>query len=605
VTDTPPSAALESALNPRRWKAMPIIALAVSIIIMDATVVNVVLPVLIRDIHLTASDAEWINSVYALVFASLLITVGRIGDIFGRRRLLIIGILVFGVASVLAAISYSGNTLIAARLLQGVGGAMILPATLSTINALFTGRERGIAFAIWGSTIGGMAAVGPVVGGWLTTSYSWRWAFLINIPVVLIVLVGALFWVPETKDEHVERSVDFLGVVLSIAGLGAVVFALIEGQRYGWGTAIAPLTIGSFSWTWSISPVPVAFTLGVVLLTTFVLVERAKARAGKPALLDLSLLRIKSFRYGAIAALIVALGEFGMLFTLPLFLQGALGYTALETGLLILALAIGTFLISGGTPQLTQRLGGRAVVRIGLLLEAVAVTGLGLSISLTASGPVLAAWLFLYGAGVGMATAQLTSVILVDVPVAQSGQASGLQSTVRQLGAALGVAVLGTLLVTTLGVATANNLSSVPGLPDAAQKAVVKVVSGSAGAAIPVIATMPGGQPAQAAAETAMVTAARITTLSAAAAILLGLLATIALPPMKVQDHEASVSAISTGPPVPRPQVPGATRGQGASRSSIAATPSSSCSPPSGATSCTPSGVPVPGCTPAGTETAG
>jgi len=544
VTDAPSSMTADPALNPKRWKAMPIIALAVSIIIMDATVVNVVLPVLIRDINLTASDAEWINSVYALVFASLLITLGRIGDIFGRRRLLIIGILIFGVASALAAISYSGNTLIAARLLQGVGGAMILPATLSTVNALFTGRERGIAFAIWGSTIGGMAAVGPVVGGWLTTSYTWRWAFLINIPIVLIVLAGALHWVPETKDEHVERRVDFLGVVLSIAGLGGIVFALIEGQRYGWGQTIEPLTIGGLSWTWSISPVPVSFILGVVLMTAFVFVQRAKARSGKPALLDLSLLRIRSFRYGAIAALIVALGEFGMLFALPLFLQGALGYTALKTGLLILALAIGTFLISGGTPQLTQRLGGRAVVRIGLFLEAVAVTGLGLSISLTASGTVLAAWLFLYGAGVGMATAQLTSVILVDVPVAQSGQASGLQSTVRQLGAALGVAVLGTLLVSTLGVATANNLSSVPGLPDVAQNAVVKVVSGSAGAAIPAIGRMPGGQPAQAAAESAMVTAARITTLSAAAIILLGLLATIALPPMKPQDDEGSVDSV-------------------------------------------------------------
>ncbi|HEY5248838.1 MAG TPA: MFS transporter [Dermatophilaceae bacterium] len=546
MTDAPPETIVDPAPHPRRWKAMPIIALAVSIIIMDATVVNVVLPVLIRDIHLTASDAEWINSVYALVFASLLITLGRIGDIFGRRRLLIIGILIFGAASILAAASYSGNTLIAARLLQGVGGAMILPATLSTVNALFTGRERGIAFAIWGSTIGGMAAVGPVVGGWLTTSYSWRWAFLINIPIVLIVLVGALVWVPETKDEHVERSMDYLGVGLSIAGLSGIVFALIEGQRFGWGKSIAPLTIGSFSWTWSISPVPVCFLLGVILMITFVFVERAKARAGKPALLDLSLLAIRSFRYGAIAALIVALGEFGMLFTLPLFLQGALGYTALETGLLILALAIGTFLISGGTPQLTQRLGSRAVVRIGLLLEAVAVTGLGLSLSLTASGSVLAAWLFLYGAGVGMATAQLTSVILVDVPVAQSGQASGLQSTVRQLGAALGVAVLGTLLVSTLGVATTNNLSSVPGVPDAAEKAVVTVVSGSAGAAIPLIGRMPGGQPAQAAAESAMVTAARITTLSAAAIILLGLLATVALPPMKPQDLKESVQPAPT-----------------------------------------------------------
>jgi EmrB/QacA subfamily drug resistance transporter len=548
MTDAPVRPVVEETPNPKRWKAMPFIALAVSIIIMDATIVNVVLPVLIRDIHLTASDAEWVNSVYALVFASLLITVGRIGDIFGRRRLLLIGLVVFGVASVLAASSYSGNSLIAARLLQGVGGAMILPATLSTVNALFTGRERGIAFAIWGSTIGGMAAVGPVVGGWLTTSYSWRWAFLINIPIVLIVLVGTLIWVPETKDEHVERKVDYLGVVLSIAGLSGIVFALIEGQRYGWWSTLEPLKISGFSWTWSISPVPVAFTLGLLLMAAFVFVERAKARDGKPALLDLSLLGIRSFRYGAIAALIVALGEFGMLFALPLFLQGALGYTALQTGWLILSLAIGTFLISGATPQLTQRLGARAVVRTGLFLEAVAITGLGLTISLTAAGGVLAAWLFLYGAGVGMATAQLTSVILIDVPVAQSGQASGLQSTVRQLGAALGVAVLGTLLVSTLGVATSNNLSSVPGLSDPAQKQATAIVSGSAGAAIPELGKLPGGQPVQAAAESAMVTAAKITTLSAAAIILLGLLATVALPPMRTEDNKDQEEAALVKP---------------------------------------------------------
>lgn len=174
------------------------------------------------------------------------------------------------------------------------------------------------------------------------------------------------------------------------------------------------------------------------------------------------------------------------------------------------------------------------MVRIGLLLEAVAITGLGFTISLTASGGVLAAWLFLYGAGVGMATAQLTSVILIDVPVAQSGQASGLQSTVRQLGAALG-----TLLVTTLGVATAHKLSLVPGLSEPARELAMAIVSGSAGAAVPELGAIPGGRPVQAAAEPAMVTAARTTTLSAAAIILLGLLATIALPPMKPQDEES------------------------------------------------------------------
>ncbi|HZK60145.1 MAG TPA: MFS transporter [Cryobacterium sp.] len=551
MTDALPRPA-DTTLNPKRWKAMPIIALAVSIIIMDATVVNVVLPVLIRDISLTAADAEWVNSVYALVFAALLITVGRIGDIFGRRRLLIVGIIVFGIASVLAAMSDSGATLIAARLLQGAGGAMILPATLSTVNALFTGRERGIAFAIWGSTIGGMAAVGPLVGGWLTTDFSWRWAFLINIPIAVIVLIGTLLWVPETKDPHAERGADIAGVVLSVLGLGALVFGLIEGQRYGWWTTTEQLTAGSFSWTWSISPVPVAFALGAVMLTAFVLVERSRAAARKPALLDLTLMGIRSFRYGSLAALVVALGEFGMLFALPLFLQGALGYTALDTGLLILSLAVGTFLISGGSAQLTRRLGGRGVVRVGLFLEAVAITGLGLSISLTANGWVLAAWLFLYGIGVGMATAQLTSVILADVPVSQSGQASGLQSTFRQLGSALGIAVLGTLLVSTLAAQAADNLRSVPGLDSDARTKIVSVVKESAGAAIPEVGSLPqGGPAAQAAAETAMVTAARITTLSAAGIILLGLLATIALPAMRREEEEEV--EVEVAPPAAQP----------------------------------------------------
>lgn len=524
--------------HPMRWKAMPIIALAVSIIIMDATVVNVVLPVLIPDIGLTAADAEWVNSVYALVFAALLVTVGRIGDIFGRRRLLILGIIIFGIASVLAAMSGTGATLIAARLLQGVGGAMVLPSTLSTVNALFTGRERGIAFAIWGSTIGGMAAVGPLVGGWLTTDFSWRWAFLLNIPIVAIVLIGTLLWVPETMDPHAERGADIAGVGLSVLGQGALVFGLIEGQRYGWWSTTDQLTLGSFHWSWSVSPVPVAFVLGVAMLFAFVLVERSRVRAGKPVLLDLTLMGIRSFRYGSLAALVVALGEFGMIFALPLFLQSALGYTALQTGLLILSLALGTFLISGGSAQLTRRLGGRGVVRLGLLLEAVAITGLGLTISLTANGWLLAGWLFLYGVGVGMATAQLTSVILADVPVSQSGQASGLQSTFRQLGSALGIAVLGTLLVSTLAAQAEENLSTVPGLDSDARSRIVSVVKESAGAAIPAVRSLPQGSPAaQTAAETAMVAAARITTLSAGGIILLGLLATIALPATRREDE--------------------------------------------------------------------
>ena len=511
------------APNPHRWYAMLIVALSVSIIIMDGTVVNVVLPVLIRELNLTAADAEWVNSIYALVFAAFLITAGRLGDLHGRRKLLLVGTVIFGIASVLAALASTGMFLIAARLLQGLGGAMILPATLSTVNAMFSGRERGIAFAIWGSTIGGMAALGPLVGGWLTTTFSWHWAFLINIPIVLIMLVGTIMLVPETREPGQRRGLDPIGIVLSVLGLGSIVFGLIEAQRYGFW-APSDLTPAG----WPISPVPVAFALGVICIFAFILVERARREAGKPVLVDLRLFAINSFGYGSIAALVIALGEFGMLFALPLFVQGALGYSALDTGLLVVFLAIGTFLISGGTPQLGRRLGGRAVVQLGLVIEIIAVAGLGLSFTSAAPFWALAGWLFLYGVGVGLATAQLTSVILAEVPVEQSGEASGLQSTVRQLGSALGIALLGTLLVSSL---TANFSGALAGLADVAatdKDAALSLVRNSVGAAIPELSG-----PVAAAARTALVDAARITTLVAAAVLGIGLLATFRLPALK------------------------------------------------------------------------
>ncbi|RYE09322.1 MAG: DHA2 family efflux MFS transporter permease subunit [Hyphomicrobiales bacterium] len=518
--------------SPNRWLAMLVISISVSIIIMDATVVNVVLPVLIRDLSLTAADAEWVNSIYSLVFAALLITAGRLGDMHGRRRMLLIGTVIFGIASVLASTAGNGTALIAARLLQGVGGAMILPATLSTVNAMFTGRERGIAFAIWGSTIGGMAALGPLAGGWLTTAFSWHWAFLINVPVVLIMLVGTLAIVPETREAGLRRGLDPLGIVLSMLGLGSFVFGLIEGQRYGWWapTALAPAGL-------PLSPVPIAFAVGIVCLIAFVLHERARRAAGRAVLVDLDLFRLRSFGFGSIAALVVALGEFGMLFSLPLFVQGALGYSALDTGLLIVFLAIGTFLISGGTPQLGRRLGGRAVVRLGLATEIVAIIGLGLSFSTGAAFWVLAGWLFLYGVGVGLATAQLTSVILAEVPVEQSGEASGLQSTVRQLGSALGIALLGTLLVTTLSSNFSGALDAMTGLAAADKAAALALVRDSVGAAIPELGTLTGAGPAIVdAARGALLDAARLTTLIAAAVLLVGFAATFGLPALKTHD---------------------------------------------------------------------
>ena len=508
-----------AAQSSRRWFALATVALGVSLIIMDATVVNVALPVVIRDLNLTSTQAEWMNSIYSLVFAALLLTLGRIGDLFGRRKLFAAGIVLFMAASVAAGFADSGTLLIAARLVQGVGAAMILPSTLSTLNAMFFGRERAIAFAVWGATIGGMAAVGPLVGGWLTTDVSWRWAFWLNIPFGILVLFGILFAVPETRDETARKGLDVGGFFLSSVGMAAIVFALIEGQNYGW--------IVQSNGT--ISPVIIALVIGIVFMTEFVRVQIVRARKGKLVLIDLRLLGIKSFRFGSIAALIVALGEFGLIFTLPLLLENALGLSPLGTGWLIMSLAIGTFFISGMTPRLTAKFGSRTVVRAGLATEAIAVGGLALTLSMTVSGWIIAVWLFLYGIGVGMATAQLTSVILSDVPVAESGQASGLQSTFRQLGSALGVAVLGSLLIGSLGHVTANNLSSTH-LPAAAQEQVTAAVKESAGAAIPALQAKPATASAGDAAASAMVTASKFTTGAAAIIIGIGLIATLALP---------------------------------------------------------------------------
>ncbi len=517
-TATPSQVEAQDRIDRRGWVALICIALGVSIVIMDATIVNVALPVVINDLGLTAADAQWINAAYSLVFAASLLTLGRMGDLYGRRRLFISGMALFMVASTVAGASAGSGVLIASRFVQGLGAAMIVPSTLSTINALFTGRARTIAFAVWGSAIGGMAAIGPLVGGWLATDASWRWAFWLNIPVGLIVLAGIIRTVPETRDPSTEPGRDPLGVAMSALGMGAIVFALIESQWFGWWRNDG-----------SISPVPIALLSGAVLVGGFVAVERRRAAAGHHVLIDLRLFTLPTFRAGVIAAMIVALGEFGLLFTLPLLLQGTLGYSALGTGAIIVALALGTFMISGTLPQLSGRMSQRAIVQTGLALEALAIAGLALTLSTAISTWTLCALLFTYGLGVGMATAQLTSLLLSDVPRNQSGQASGIQSAIRQLGSALGVALLGGLLINRLTSATSHNLAALH-LPGTAAARITAAVRDSAGIAIAGLQAQPAAQAAAHAAADAMVAASRTTLWAAAAALALGLILTLALP---------------------------------------------------------------------------
>ncbi|OFE14172.1 multidrug transporter [Humibacillus sp. DSM 29435] len=512
----------------RRWFGLVAISIAVALIIVDSTIVNVAIPNIVDDLDLTSSQVQWVQESYTLVFAATLLIWGSVADRIGRRRMLLIGVVVFVLASGLAAISDSGGALIGARIVQGFGGAMILPTTLSLINAGFTGRDRGVAFAIWGSTIGGMVAVGPLLGGWLTTSFSWRYAFGINLPLGLLIVAGVLLFVDESSSKRRER-IDLLGAALSAVTFATLAFGLIEGRTYGWWSLRKPFDLGGIDWSLSISPVPVAFAVTLVAGAVFVWRTLRRTRAGKPTLFKFDLFSITSFRNGNFAAMIVSLGEFGIVLSLPLWLQNVLGYTAFQTGLVLLALAIGSFAASGlSASVLANRMEPPAIVRVGIGAEIIGVAGLGLVISPSTSWLAIVPFLFVYGLGVGLATAQLTGVVLVDVPVERSGEGSGLQSTARQVGSALGIAILGTVLFTITGSQLQNKLAD-SGLPSTAQTQIVDAVVESAGGAIPGLAKNPATAAVAPIAEQAFSDATRAAAFTASGFLVLGLLASLSL----------------------------------------------------------------------------
>jgi EmrB/QacA subfamily drug resistance transporter len=513
----------------KRWVALLFLALGVAMIILDATVVNVAVPTIVADLGLSTTDAEWVNAAYALTFASLLLLSGRMSDLFGRRLMFVLGVAVFAAASVLVASSEGASVLIAARALQGVGAAMILPSSLSVLNSVYRGKERAIAFAVWGATIGGMAALGPLVGGWLVEYASWHWAFLINVPIAVMVVIGVLILVPETRDTEVRRGIDLPGTLLGTFGLALLVFGLIEGQSYGWFAPKKEFTAGGFTWPLDNVSAPfVALLLAVACMAAFIVVERSRRRAEKVVVVDLGLFSIPTFGAGNLVALLVSLGEFGLLFILPLFLQSVIGYTALETGVILLALALGSFIASGAGAGMARSMGPVRVVQLGMALEVAGVLLLTAAISTDITGWMLAPGLFVYGLGVGFATAQLTGVILADIPVRESGQASAVQSTSRQIGAAIGTALLGATLVAGLGSVTGELTDR--GVPADQAEQITDVVRTTAGTAVAGFDDQPGGEVIFEGAAEGFASAVKLVGLVAAGLIGLGFLAALRLP---------------------------------------------------------------------------
>ncbi|BCB77047.1 DHA2 family efflux MFS transporter permease subunit [Phytohabitans flavus] len=407
-----------------RWWALIALALATLAIGLDATVLSVALPTLARDLDASTGDLQWFTNAYLLVMAAALLPAGMLGDRFGRKRMLLGALVLFGVASLTCAYATSTGQLIAARALLGLGAAVLTPLTAAVLTVIFTPEERPRALTIWVTANALGIPLGPLVGGWLLDNFWWGSVFLINLPLVAVALLAVGALVPESRGDE-RRRFDLTGVVLSTVGLVALTYGVIEAGERGWGDARALVTM----------------VAGAVVLVAFAAWQR---RAREP-LVDLDLFRSRGFTWGAILATVATFTMFGLLFTLPQFFGAVYGTDAFGTGLRLLPVIGGLMVGARVAGRLAERIGAKVVVAAGLALMAAAL-GFGATTSVDTGYGYVAAWVCAAGLGLGFAMPPAMNAALGALDTRRSGVGSGLIQAMRQVGSAIGVAVLGTVL---------------------------------------------------------------------------------------------------------------------------------------------------------------
>lgn len=548
--------------DPRRWITLAVVVVAALIVVLDNSVLTVAIPTILRDFHTTLPAVEWVITGYALTFASLLIIGGRLADVFGQRRIFIIGAALFGSGSLLAALSWNIPSLIVGEaIIEGIGASLMLPTTLSIISTTFQGRERATAFAAWGATVGAGAALGPVLGGFLTTNYTWRWAFGINVIVAPLAILGAVLFVRRDARHERRISFDIPGALLVAVGLFLFVFALSEGARYGWFRPLDAFAIaGREVWPSDagVSFIPVVMVLALVVLFTFYKIERWKERHGRHPLFEFGQLRHRGFRYGLITSSVLAMGQMGMFFVLPVFLQDAKHLTAETNGFWMLPFGVCIVVGSQLGGYLTRFLGVARVVQLGLALEFLGLVAVAFVVQPDMTFVDLLVPYGLFGFGIGFASSQLTNVILSDIPADKSGVASGTNSTVRQVGTALGVAVVGSVFASLTVSRTVDAVKSAA-LPSSLRDTAVSGVRAQ-GASFPVPRGTSGVDAASLthALATGITDAVRPALLLAAGFVLLGAFLSLLLPrtPPVTGEHEPLVETLVVMEPVePDPAV--------------------------------------------------
>jgi EmrB/QacA subfamily drug resistance transporter len=433
------------------WLILLVLCGAIFMLLLDTTIVNVAQQKIKEGLNADLSRIQWILDSYILAFAVLMLSFGRLGDIYGRKKMFVTGMAVFIAASGLCGISHwvatligipGATALIIARVLQGIGGALMMPQTLSLITVAFPPQKRGAAMGVWGSVVALGAVLGPLLGGYIVTDYPWEWIFLINIPVGIVAIFATLAVVPESRDPLASGKLDWGGLIFSAVAIFALVYALIEGPKFGW---TSPQTIG-------------LLLVSAAVFTIFVWWER---RVADP-MVKLELFGIRNFWVANVIGLAIPFGLFGIFFPMTVFLQGALDMTPLEAGLTMMPMSLMLMFVAPASGRLSDRIGARWILTTGLVLVTVGILFITSRVSPTTNWRTLLPALLITGTGMGMTFAPMTAAAMSRVPPRISGSASGILNTSRNIGQLLGIAVLGSVLQSRLGLHAGAEFRSLP-----------------------------------------------------------------------------------------------------------------------------------------------
>lgn len=477
-TATAPGGPPSTSLRHSPWIVLIVLCLGFFMILLDTTIVNIAIPNMIDKLSASLDEILWIINGYILVFAVLLITAGRLGDLYGPKRLFVLGLIVFTVASAACGLAQTPGQLILFRVAQGIGGALLTPQTLSVLTMIFPPEKRGAAFGIWGAVAGVATVTGPTLGGWLVTNWSWRWIFFVNIPVGVLTLVMALLVMPDLKLNR-RHQLDWIGTGLATLGLFLVCFGLIEGEHYDWGEVIGPITI------------PMIIGAGVAVLA-IMMWQQYRQRRGEP-LIPFAIFSDRNYSLMNIVVAAIAFGMFGLFLPLTIFLQSVLGLSALQAGLTFAPMSLVSMLVAPFAGRFADKIGGKWILFSGLLLWTIGMWTLVEFTTVDSTRWSLLPSLLIAGLGLGMTFAPLQTIAMRSIRPQVAGAASGFINTTRQLGAVIGSAAVGALLQAQLvSQLTASAEAHAAALPEQARDEFLRAFNGAASTGLQVGAGQTG-----------------------------------------------------------------------------------------------------------------